>query len=169
MRVVKSHLGSPDVVCLAGGSQRHVSLGSQFLCIAVLPSLFPRPAARLPSPPHAAEHAGDMSRGGMKKNEVPSICTPPQAAAGKMEGHAKSSCASNSSFSTCPLEGPTRSSEPRDKPRLGSRPFFASFGSLASGAGSQRARSQPDQTPNLRNLFHVLYCLDGWRLALQHH
>ena len=38
------------------------------------------------SPPHAAEHEGVMSRGGMKKNGMPSICITPWAAGGKKEG-----------------------------------------------------------------------------------
>ena len=49
----------------------------------------------------------------------------------------------------------------RDKPRLGSRPFFASFGSLASGAASQRARSPPDQDTESEEPLSC-FVLSGW-------
>ena len=92
------------------GSHRHPRqpaprLTRQQLCTAVLPPL--RPGLRtvgadpLPvccasvagpprevgtSPPHAAEHEGVMSSGGVKKIGMPSICVPPRAAGGKKEG-----------------------------------------------------------------------------------
>ena len=116
------------------------------------------------SPPHAAEHEGVMLSGGLKKIGIPSICIPPGPPAGRRKGNWKCSCASNSSFSTCPLEGPAVTNRALD---LNRSLHLSEHWHLV--LRRKRHVHHPIKTPNLRNLFHVLYCQDGWHLALQHH
>ena len=88
------------------------------------------------SPLHAAEHEGVMSRGGMKKNGMPSICFPPRAAGGKKEGTREVQlCVLQLVLDLCPVRQ------------------------------DGRAQVHPIKKMSLQYLHRLLCCLDGWCLV----